>query len=438
MWNLVLLMFISIDTLYLSKSDAIRYALENSPLISASEAQVKSAEAKKLATRSIFLPQVKIDGSYRRVSLVQEMKSFQVDSLIPTPSGALIPMGHYVSIPFGQKDNYNVNIGVSQVVFSWGNLLRGYKMAALNLYDQMLQDSISKKNLELQISQLYDYALVAQEFIKLAYKVDEELREHYETTQRKYALGTATEIELLQAESKYKNNKIQILDAERSYKELMDLLKILIGASPEATLILTDSLYIDSDHVKSLLTAELDPEKRYDLRSLNLKEKILDLSEKNSSTSNLPMVFYSFNYLIQKPFGFDNIWKDYWALTVGISFPIFDGFKGTYESRAVQFQKKALQYSFEFQKNTSLIEFERAKRNLEIAFQKYLTQLENLRVAETLYNTVKTQYERGLATHLDYIDAETNYFYQRALTLQVLADCRAKAIEVEKALLGIK
>jgi len=104
----------------------------------------------------------------------------------------------------------------------------------------------------------------------------------------------------------------------------------------------------------------------------------------------------------------------------------------------VYYQKKALSYTIAYQKNAAVLEFEKAKRNLKIALEKYEAQKENLRVAEALYNTVKTQYERGLATQLDFVDAETNYFSQRALLLQSLADCIFKAMDLEKTLKGIK
>jgi outer membrane protein TolC len=435
----LILLIISIsDTLYLTQKGAVEIGLQNSPLLLASKAQVKAAESQKLQARSVFLPQVKLDASYRRVSIIQEMKSFQLDSLVRTPSGAFIPVGHSVSIPFGQKDNYNINLGISQVVFTWGTLLRTYKIAALNLYDKILSDSASSENLAFQIKQLYSYALVMREFVNLSKKVDEELLEHYETTKRKYSVGTATEVELLQAEAKYKNNRVQVMDAERSYRDVLDMLRLVMGLSDSVEIVLVDSLTIDTAYFNTLLGSELNVDSRYDLRSLALKEKILDLTMKNYSATNLPSVFYSFNYLMQKPFGFENIWKDYWAFTVGLSFPIFDGLKGNYQMQEVYYQKKALSYTMAYQKNAAVLEFEKAKRNLKIALEKYEAQKENLRVAEALYNTVKTQYERGLATQLDFGDAETNYFSQRALLLQSLADCIFKAMDLEKTLKGIK
>ncbi|MDI6850645.1 MAG: TolC family protein [bacterium] len=438
MVTLIFLLISLSDTLYLTQNDAVAIGLQKSPLLQASMAQVEVARSQKMQARSVFFPQVKIDASYRRVSIIQEMKSFHLDSLVMTPSGAFIPVGHTVSIPFGQKDNYNINIGVSQAVFTWGTLVRTYKIAALNLRDKILSDSVNSENLAFQIKQLYSYALVLREFVSLSKKVDEELLEHYETTKRKYSVGTATEVELLQAEAKYKNNKIQIMDAERSYRDVLDILRLIMGISDSVEIILVDSLVIDTAYIESLVASNLNLDSRYDLRSLSLKEKILELSMKNYSASNLPTVFYSFNYLMQKPFGFENIWKDYWAFTVGVSFPLFDGLKSNYQMKEAYYQKKALSYTIAHQRNAAVLEFEKAKRNLVLALEKYEVQKENLRVAEALYNTVKTQYEMGFATQLDFVDAETNYFSQRTLLLQSLADCIFKAMEVEKALKGIK
>lgn len=435
---LLLLFTLSSDTLFLSLDEATDLLLKNNYLILASGYQVKAAEAQRSQALSAFLPQVKFDGNYRRVSLVQEMKSFQVDSLVMVRPGVFIPMGHTVNIPFGQKDNYQANLGVSQPIFTWGILLRTYRISVLNLRDKMLSDTITQKQLIFQLKQLYTYGLILREFVNLSLKVDEELLQHYETTKRKYNLGTATEIELLQAESKYKNNRVQILEAERQYQEILDMMKVLLNLPPEVTVVLTDSLYLDRDYMDGLLKANFNEQARFDLKSLGLKLQIVELSRKNAASSNLPTFFYSFNYLMQKPFGFENIWKDYWALTVGVSLPIFDGLKSSWQVRELGFQKKAMEYSLSFQKNSARMEVEKARRNLINALHKFDVQNENLKVAEKLYNTVKSQYEQGLATQLDFIDAETNYFAQRAYFIQALGDCVIKALELEKALMGIK
>jgi outer membrane protein TolC len=435
---LILIFVASSDTLYLSQQKAIEIGLQNNLTLQASWAQVQAAESQKYQARSLFLPQAKIDAYYRRVSLVQEMKSFQLDSLIMINPGVFIPIGHTTTIPFGQKDNYSLNLGVSQVLFSWGSLIRAYKIALINLQDKILSDSLNRENFIIQVRQLYTYALVLREFKDLASRVDEELLEHYETTKRKYSLGTATEVELLQAESRYKNNRVQVMDADRTYRETLDMLKLVLDIPGEVEIVLSDSLYLDSLYAKTLLESTFDVEARYDIRSLQNKEKVIDMSMKNYSAANLPSVYYSFNYMMQKPFGFENIWKDYWAFTLGISFPFFDGLKANYQVREMTYQKKSLEYTINFQKSASRVEFERAVRNLKISLSKYETQKENLKVAETLFNTVKSQYERGLATQLDFIDAETNYFAQRAYTLQALGDCIIKGIEVEKAAKGIK
>ncbi len=435
---LLLIIALIQDTLYLSLNDALNRASRENFLILASQLQVSSAEAQKNQARSVFMPQVKLDGSYRRVSLVQEMKSFQLDSLVMIRPGVYIPVGHSVSIPFGQKDNYQVNLGISQPIFTWGTLLRTYKISAINLKDKILSDSLTREQITYQVKQLYVYGLILREFVNLSYKVDRELLEHYETTKEKYNLGTATEIELLQAESKYKNNRVQILEAERQYNEIIDMLRVLLNIGPDTCIVLSDSLNFDPDYVESLLNTGFDDEKRYDLRSMKYKLEIIELSKKNAAASNLPTIFYSFNYLLQKPFGFENVWKDYWALTVGISVPLFDGLKGSFQMRELFYQKKALEYSLAFQRNHARVEYEKAKRNLINALSKYEVQKDNLKVAEKLYNTVKTQYEQGFATQLDFIDAETNYFAQRAYTIQALGDCILKTIELEKTLKGIK
>jgi len=92
-----------------------------------------------------------------------------------------------------------------------------------------------------------------------------------------------------------------VMDAERSYRDVLDMLRLVMGLSDSVEIVLVDSLTIDTAYFNTLLGSELNVDSRYDLRSLALKEKILDLTMKNYSATNLPSVFYSFNYLMQKP-----------------------------------------------------------------------------------------------------------------------------------------
>jgi len=432
-FTLILLMAISGDTLYLSQKDAVELALKNNLILKSSKAQVEASQYGVREARSAFFPQVSFQAGYRRVSLVQEMKSFILDSLVMTPSGAFIPVGHYESIPFGQENNYSLSLNISQPIFTWGNIIRGYKLSVLNFRNKILQDSATQELTVKNIKQLYLYTLVAKEYHELTKFIDDELRKHYESAKRKYENGTATELELLQAEVKYKTHKPSIAEAKKNYENFLELLKLNLGIDTSTIVILTDSL---TEELRPE-TLEFNVDKRMDLRSMTIQMSMLKLQKRIYESSNLPSLFGGFSYMYQRPFGFEDEWKGYWVLTLGLSFPIFDGFKNISKAREMDANYRSLKYMYEFKKLNAENEYLKAKREYETALKNLKAAKENLRLAEKLYNMAKIQYEEGIISELDFIDAETNYFAQKVNYLKSIADVKAKWFDLEATCKGV-
>lgn len=431
-FKLILFIMISRDTLYLSQKDAVELALKNNLILKNSESQVNASKFGIKEARSAFFPQVSFQAGYRRISLVQEMKSFILDSLVMTPGGAFIPVGHYESIPFGQENNYSIALNINQPIFTWGNIIRGYKLSVLNFRNKILQDSAIRELTVKNIKQLYLYTLVAKEYYELTKFIDDELRKHYESAKKKYENGTATELELLQAEVKYKTHKPSISEAKKNYKNFLELLKLNIGVDTSTTVILTDSL-----------REELQPEtlkfvvdERIDLKSMMIQMNMLKLQKRIYESSNLPSLFGGFSYMYQRPFGFEDEWKGYWVFTLGLSFPIFDGFKNISRAREIEANYRGLKYMYEFKKLNARNEYLRAKREYETALKNLKAAKENLKLAEKLYGMAKVQYEEGIISELDFIDAETNYFAQKVNYLKSIADVQVKWLDLEAACKG--
>jgi len=431
--KMILFIMISRDTLYLSQEDAVKLALENNLILKSSRSRVTASKYGIKEARSAFFPEVSLQAGYRRVSLVQEMKSFILDSLVMTPGGAFIPVGHYESIPFGKEDNYSLSFNVSQPLFTWGNIIRGYKISLLNFKNKLIEDSVTRESLIKNVKELYIYALIAKEYYDLTLFIDEELRKHYESAKKKFENGSATELELLQAEVEYKTHKPKIEEAKKNYENILDLLKINLGIDTSQTIVLKDSL--EGEIPKSL--PEFCVEKRLDLKSLELQMEMLKLQKNIFKSSNLPSLFAGFNYLYQRPFGFIDEWKGYWVLNLGLSFPIFDGFKNISKAREIEANLKSLKYMYKFNSLSAYNSYMTAKRDYEIALKNLTAAKENLKLARKLYEMAKVQYEEGLISELDFIDAETSYFAQKVNYLNSLGTLEIKWLQLEAQVKGI-
>lgn len=427
----ILLLFSMVqDTLYLSESDAYQMAITNSPFVQSSKRGVLSAYYNKKSQFSSFLPQVSLTGAYTRISLQQKMRSFVLDSLVMTPSGAFVPVGHYVEIPFSQRDNYNLGFTIQQPLFTFGKLFFNYKSAIWKLKSERLKDSITRGYMGIVSREIYTQAQIAKAYYELMRRIYREFKEVYEITAEKYKNGTATEIEYLEANLAYKTQKSRILLAKNSMKKALNMLKVILGIGPEITVILTDSikpLVLDLDTLKPefLDLKHID----YTIKSLDYQRKVLD-------RLTMPTVFSAFSYKYQKPFGMENQWKGYWVFTLGVEWNIFDGLKSINQSKSFENTIKQLKIIRNMKEKQRLLEIRLKMEELESAKEAYEIEKENVNLATTLYHASKKQYEEGYITYSDFSHIVMNYHSSLVNKLSALAGLKLKQLEYLKYIKG--
>lgn len=432
MWLILSILLFTQDTLYISENRACEMAIKNSPLLRAQLYSTRASHYKVNESKASFLPAISLQSTYTRLSLEQKMQSFVMDSLVMISPTAFKPVGHEVEIPFSQKDNYAIQFGIQQNIFTFGKLLYAYKAAKENYIASLLSDTSTQFYIEQSVRQLYTYTLVAREYLNLTKKIDTQLFEHYTTARNKYAEGNATDVELLQAEVNYKNNKTNIINAETQLASMLSNLKLIIGIPDTVSAVLTDSLSPPED----MKNSEFNVENRFDIRQMQISIESMKYQKKILDRMNFPNLFGAFNYSYQKPFGFENVWKGSWNATIGLQFNIFDGFKSYSQSKELESSIRQMQYLLSYKKSQAQVEVNTKRRELKSALHAMKVSKKNLQLAQKLYDMVKRQYEDGLVSNMDYMDAETNLFAQRINYINSIASVKIAQLNLDKALMG--
>lgn len=425
-------LFFWTDTLKITMEDAVQLALKNNPTLKMMKEEVKEAEYRVRDAFGNFLPSAGIQAGYLRLSEVPVIEMPKIDSFVMQGSGKLVPYTHVDTMKMGSENNYSFEFSISQPLFTGGRLFNIWRISENNLHIARLEDTLFEKNLKYEVEKLYIYALVSQEFFKLAKKIEEELKTHYESIKKRYKEGYSTELELLQAEAVYNSQKARVKEAYFNYQRMLDNLKFVMGIPVDKEVLLSDSLSESFEKPK----LSFDIEERYDMKILHLQKDMLRLQKKIILAKNLPQLFAGFSYSYKKPFGFEDEWRGTWGLNFGIKLSLFEGGKRIAELGRINTEIKKIeiilsQKSQEIQKekNEKLRNYENAKSMLRIA-------KENLMVAEKLYKTARTQYEEGIATHLDFLNAETSYAQKRAEFLKALAELWIAGINLEQLKIG--
>ena len=430
MVKFLLLFVVMQDTMYLSENDAYRMALKQSPLVLSRKMSVLASYYTRKSQFSSFLPQVSFTGTYTRLSSQQSMKMFMMDSLVMTPSGAFIPMGHYEEIPFSQKDNYSLGFSVQQPLFTFGKLFYTYKSADYNLKAEKVKDTITRGYVGIMIRELYTQALLAKAYYNLMIQIDSQLGKVYKIAKDKYENGTATEIEYLQAELAYKRQKSNILTALVSLKTVKSMLKVMLNIKPTVSLILTDSIILLDTVFENSSREYLDLKAMdYSILSLKYQKKVID-------RLTLPSIFSAFSYTYQKPFGMENVWKGSWAVTIGVSWNVFDGFKSVYQAKSLGKKIEELKIMRDMKKRQRDADIVVKLQELHAAKKAYEVAVENARLAEKLYTASLKQYEEGYLSYTDFSNVIINYHSALVNKVQALADLKIKQLEYLRYLRG--
>ncbi len=426
-------LFLSMDTLELSMDDVVKLALNNNLYLKSVKEEVKGARYGVLKAFSNFLPKTEIKAGFTKLSDVPIMEMPVIDSFIIKGPGNIVPVMHFDTISMGSENNYSVELSFSQPLFTGGKILNGWIIAKKNFRMERLKETLVVKTMEYKVKEIYVYALVAREFWLLSKKVEEELRSHYETAKKRYEEGYATELELLQAEVSYRSQKARTEEAYCNYQKLLDNLKVITGIPMEREILLVDSLSEKIEKTDTLFSVE----NRYDLRIMRIQKEMLEHRKQIALVQSLPNVFTGFSYSYKKPFGFKDEWRGTWAFTIGFSLPFFNGGKNFAEVKRIDSEIKRMMFLIDEKEKSVEKEARIRIRNYRYANTMVKIAKKNLTVAEKLYNTAKKQYEEGSATHLEFIDAETNYALKRAEYIKALGDLFVAQIKLEELKTGI-
>ncbi len=247
----------------LSLDDAVRMAENQSEAVRIARAGVQRSEGTQLQARSQLLPQISGTGSYTR-TLKSQFSGSGIGGTPDTttaPASPAPPCDNYVlgetasiadrvagletasrcasglnpfaafsSLPFGQANQYNLGLSVSQNLFSGGRVsaqnaaaAAGHRSAAIELTAQRAQNI-------LDVAQSYYDAALADRLVSIAEASFTQTENVLRQVTLNKNVGNVSEFELLRAQVTRDNQRPQLIqrrsDREVAYLRLKQLLNI--------------------------------------------------------------------------------------------------------------------------------------------------------------------------------------------------------------------
>lgn len=339
-------------------------------------------------TRAQVLPQLSGSASYTRLD---EVPTFTYDD---------------ESAPMGRHDNYAASAGLSQLLFSGGSVRAALDAAQFYRDRSRLQTLHTERALSRDIKQGFYGILLARARVKVQEESVAQLRELVRQAEEKYQAETISEFELLSARVKLAN-EVPVLIAAR--KEL-DLARAQFR----------DLLHLDEDRFElageltytpfDLPLDALQIAARAHRPEIGAQRQMIGLRQSDIRAERggyYPQIRARAAYEGSNPESgsAEDAWKWGWNAGLALQWDLADG--GLRSGRLLE---KSMELAKAEQDLDELLraiglEVQQAYLVLRQAAETVAASRENVALAERSLAIAKTRYQAGLATYLEYTDA---------------------------------
>ncbi|MEJ7758456.1 MAG: TolC family protein [Gemmatimonadaceae bacterium] len=356
----------------LSLDDAIRAAETQSEAVQIARAGVQRSEGQRLQARSQLFPQIFGSGGYTR-TLKSQFQGISGDSPAPDTTGpqppappcdaylrdpnasvadrlagleqasrcgaGINPFAAFSSLPFGQANQYQLGLSVSQNLFNGGRVSAQNEAAAAGRRAAGIELTAQRAQIILDVTQAYYEASLADRLVAITDASFTQTQSVLRQVQLNKTVGNVSEFELLRAQVTSDNQRPQVIqrrsDREVAYLRLKQLLNIPLNQPVVLTTQIEDStaasagIQLAGVSVASYLTPDTSTANRAGVRqaaeALEVQRELLRVAR----SQRLPSLSLSSQYgAVAYPLSGlpgTNDFRANWTVGIAAQLPIFTG-----------------------------------------------------------------------------------------------------------------
>ena len=275
--------------------------------------------------------------------------------------------------------------------------------------------------------------LITDELINIINENQENLTEIIKHTSDMYKAGYAEQTDVDQI----KINLSQLENSKRAMERNLQLnyntLRFVMGIESNEELKLSDNLnmVLNSIESDSFLNTNFSISDNPSYQIMEVQEEI---GEKNISMKKwmyAPTLtgFYSYKEKLMTS-GFDLSPKNAAGLT--LSMPIFGGGAKRAQLNMAKIELDKISTSKDLLEEQLHLQEKQLSFELNSAYENYMTQKKNVKVAQRVYESNNNKYKQGLISSLDLIQANTNYLQAESNYINAVLELLQSKLELDK------
>jgi len=340
-------------------------------------------------------------------------------------------------LSFGQKNNYLLNFGLIQPVFTGGKIRNLYKLSKLTV--EMAKSTLSQEQEKqmMEIEALYWELITLKEQNQLAKKYKQLLETLIQDIKNYQSEGIVTSNELLKAQIKQNEAELNILKTENGMLMIRKLLCQKIGIPYEqyfepADTVIPFGLAIFS-HSQLLETATSN---RQELQMLEQTVQMTSLGIKIMQSRFLPDIGLTANYSFMNPnpfAGFSNTFGSDYNIGIVMNVPIFHWGERFQTLNVSKGEQRIALLMLEEAKQLISLEIEQSINQLnESAMEVTMAEM-SLELAEQNLRKLTDTYKEGMCKASDLLEGQVLWQESKVGFINAKANYRKQLMKVEKA-----
>ncbi len=374
---------------------AIEYALQNKTDALKAKLDVTNAEAKILEAKAGALPKINGTANLTYNPIIQEIAL----------AGQTFKMGQpWVAI---------AGVQVTQALFDQ-QVFIGLKAAKSTKEFYQLNADLTDEQIIERVSNAYFQVFTVQEkksTLESSFASTEKVRNVIKSL---FDNGLSKKIDLDRTNVNLTNIETNIKQSNNGIAQAENALKFYMGMPIETKIQLVPG---DMEVTPHLLENMVSTDNRTEIKVLLKNKELLEYQKKATIAKYYPIVNLTANYNWQglgEKFPLTNgsskgvMWSDYSAIGLGVNIPIFNGFATKAKVQQNQIEIDKLEADLKDTKLGLDQAYQNAKSQIENSLSSIENQKANVTLAEDVLANTRSNYQYGLATLTDLLDAENS------------------------------
>ncbi|MGV3709573.1 MAG: TolC family protein [Gemmatimonas sp.] len=339
------------------------------------------------------------------------------------------------NLPLGQVNGYVARLSGTQTLYSGGKV--GAALRIAKDYQESVRLDVREQlaDLELNVRTAYYKAVLAFELAEISRVAMQQAADFLTQTRLRREAGTASELDLLRADVELENLRPQSVQALNGFAIAELELKRLLDIPPTASLRFTTALETPADTTG---IAQVNVDQRATVRAAERQVAIKQSQVKIAKGDYQPQVTMRLNFGSQAfPARTFDLATDQWrpdiSASLGVSLPIFTGFRRQATVQQAKFELTQQQLQLEQLRENVTLEFEKARGERVRALTSVTSQQRTVDQAQRVYDLTVLRFEQGLSTQLEVTDARLALLRARTNVAQAITDFRIADAQLKRA-----